>query len=163
MKPGYDWVAIFAPALPTTIVTIVGFFIFHLLAARRQRRDEIYKDVLELIRAINAVVAAGDSAWQMPGADAVKSGAISNVRFQFTQIGIVARHLQRMNTQFGQLDRPLRELKKNMDERFDDKGQPAENLSDLERAPLPSCSEHAYASANMLKNGVYRIFVEIYS
>ena len=62
-------------------VVIVGFFIFHVLASRRQSRDEcqqLTKDFLSTLDSYNEVVA---QAWSKNGKDAVADGDIFKLRY----------------------------------------------------------------------------------
>lgn len=154
----------FIESLPSVTTILVGFFIFHILASRRQRRDEIFK-LVEFIRgAIDEAVDDAKCAWTSTGADAVKNGHVFSLRARLMLISLEIEHLCDQNKSFVAVRENFSRFRSSVDEMTveGESGVRALSVDDQTRDALDRPPQNVYNCARSLQTGLHRIYSNIY-
>lgn len=151
-------------SFPSVITIISGFFIFHTLASRRQRRDEIFK-IVEFIRGIiDEAVEDAKSAWVITGLDAVKQGHVFSLRARLIQISLEIDHLCEENKQFGEVQELFSEFRAAVDEVSieTNDGIKTLNVDDQSRQACDRPPQPIYIAARNIQIKLNKIYSSIY-
>lgn len=103
-------------SLPSIFVIISGFFIFHALASRRQKRDEIHKSIEYCRSSINDLLSVSEVVWSKNGKEAISSGGVLRVKSIFVNLSVEIDSLCGYSDEFNICKEPYRDLKMGIDE-----------------------------------------------
>ena len=150
---------------PSTITIIVGFFIFHYLASRRQTRDEIHQSILNTRQLVDELLEVAEKAWKEDGKTASESGSVQAVRRAVTAINIEVDYLCRQSSNFDESKKLLRALKASVDEANITKNKILTHidLQDISRLGLPSLPIASRGLADRFVRSVKVAFADRYS
>lgn len=124
-----------SPSILPTSVGILGFYIFHKLASRRQRKTETYNIYCELKSNIDEICNLSRNCWKVDGASAVASGDIVVLRNKLSRTREDLRLLSEMEKVFEKCKDAFNTLKKTIDEETDQNNLPIHTIDDSTRPP----------------------------
>ncbi|WP_273145968.1 hypothetical protein [Oceanicaulis alexandrii] len=103
-------------SLPSVMVVICGFFIFHHLASRRQKRDEFFYWIKELRSHLDRTLTVADKAWKLSGKEAIESGAVHELRAALKRMSYDVNQISEYDAKYSDLKKPFLDLKRTLDE-----------------------------------------------
>ena len=104
------------PSVPPTLTAIAGFFVFHFLAMRRQRREEVRQACDAFKEGLSELTAACAKCWEVDAAVALTDGKVSEYKAKIFSCDLRIGTLKSAQPGFDTIATQYRTLKKAMDE-----------------------------------------------
>jgi hypothetical protein len=140
---------------------VAGFFIFHWLALKRQRRQELTDSVNRLKDCISNCLEQGEKCWRKSGAEAIQSGEVVLLRAHLTQCSLGLEALTTREKRFAEVKPLMRALRKELDEK--NAGSANQTCVDDNTRPVnEGCSLSARASGRALARALDKTLADLH-
>ncbi|WP_420723929.1 hypothetical protein [Hwanghaeella sp. LZ110] len=153
----------FLPTAVPALVALVGFFVFHKLASKRQRKSEVFETFKNLKVDIDEICTLSGKLWRMNGKDAVESGEVTDLRQKLSRAREELRLLVNFEFVFNGCDEKYTNFKKCIDEEIDQSGNPITTIDDIVRQSGNSWYQNGILpAANSLYSSLNKAFKDMY-
>ncbi|PCJ61511.1 MAG: hypothetical protein COA65_00695 [Rhodospirillaceae bacterium] len=153
---------IWGAILPTAMAG-VGFYVFHKLAMRRQKRAEVFDTFRDLKMIIDDIDHLATIAWRKTGGDAVKDGGVVEIRRKIARCREDLRLLTMLDEKFEVVANPLNDYRRAIDEELDDSGNALSTIDDINRlGRLDWAIEGIMPKATALRLNLNKAIANIY-
>ena len=157
----WDVFKVVGPSIFPSIVAAIGFYVFHLLALRRQKREEQHRFCENLKIIVQEISETASRSWAMNGKEAIQDGSIFKYKGLAFKAATQISTLCAQNKKYEALRSELTSLKKTCEESLDSGSR--ESIENKQRNADPAQEGAiAKASGKMLK-AIDAAFLEIQS
>lgn len=160
-EQGVSWIAqALIPSVPPTLTAIAGFYVFHKLAVRRQKREEIRQLCQKFRESLQDLSGAAEAAWGKAGDSAVKEGDIVKYKGKIFVADLYLSSIATYEPKFDSVKQQYIAYKRRIDEYSDEKERVS--IESRERAPKPSYANVVRRMAGAVSNELDKAFKDIF-
>jgi hypothetical protein len=118
---------------PSTLAVIAGFFIFHILASRRQKRDELFASATRVKDLADKAADELRDTWALSGKEATETGAVVKLRLLISHIANEYQQLCDQEKEFLDAKQAFQAFRRSADEFEDPLTSDVLNIADTNR------------------------------
>lgn len=152
------WLEALIPSVPPTLTAVVGFFIFHKLAVRRQIREEV-RQVCDRFKLSSQEIAKSSyEAWEKSGREAVDDGCVVIYKGNIFVADNIFHSLTAYSENFIKIKEYYSDLKRACDEKIE--GETRVSIEDMSRTADRSYPTIIRKKLALLLRKVDEVFVD---
>lgn len=148
------------PSVPPTLTAVVGFYVFHKLAVRRQKREEVRQICQKFRDSLQELCNSAEKAWEKSGDSAVRDGDVVEFKGRIFLADINLNSIITHEVNFRPLKSVYIDFKRELDEINDDDLRLS--IEDRQRPPRQEYAASIKRRAALVFNKVDSLFVEIF-